>query len=233
MADDKANIHAGHRDRLREKLMADGITDATPDHEILEFLLFYCIPRKDTNEIAHRLISVFGSLCGVMDADIDDIVKLGNISRNSAILIKSILPVSRAYNSRLCRSKMRFPSLSDVGPYIRDLYTGISTEVFSALFITESGSVAKHEFLGKGDINSVGISIKDLVNKVLSAGAVSVVIAHNHPGGFALPSMEDIDITKKIRIALSHIGIALIDHVIISDGEYISLATSDKFKSIF
>ena len=227
------NPHAGHRDRLRDRLLLGGINDSTPDHEILEFLLMHTVPRRDVNAIAHRLTEVFGSLNGVMDASAEDLVSLGGITKNSAVLIKMIMPIARAYTARADKGKKEFGCIADIPPYILDLYMGYDKEVVSALFISRSGNLIKFDILGYGDADAVNLSVKSILDKALRYKASTVVLAHNHPGGVALPSMDDINLTKEVRLALSHLDIKLIDHVIISGNKYYSLALSDKFSKIF
>ena len=214
-------------------MLAGGINDGTSDHEILEYLLFHTVPRQDTNKIAHRLIEKFGSLAAVMDADVENLMKLGGLTYNSAALIKMIMPIARAYTARRSQGMKKFSAAQEIAPYLHELYMGYNREVVSVLLINEAGGAMKLEILGYGDVNSVNMSIKTLVEKTLRSGASTVALAHNHPGGLALPSMEDIQVTKEARLALSHIGIRLIDHVIIADDKYLSLAFSDKFSKIF
>lgn len=230
---EQINLHYGHRERLRNRLIASGINDSIPDHEIIEYLLTLTIPRQDTNNIAHRLINTFGSLSGVMDADVDDLVKYGKITRNSAVLIKMIMPIARAYTSRSSKGKKVFSSIEDIAPYIHSLYTGYEKEVISLLLISENGQVIRMETLAQGDVNSASVSIKTIADKALRSGATTVALAHNHPGGLALPSMEDLTVTREVRLALSHLGIKLIDHVIIANDTYLSLATSERFSKVF
>lgn len=231
--DNKASPHAGHRDRLRDRFMIGGFNEGTADHEILEFILMHTIPRRDTNKLAHDVVNKFGSFNAVMDASIEDLMKIGKLTKNSAVLIKSILPIAREYSNRKLKDKVEFHKISDIAPYLCDAYNGYTCEVVSLLLINEAGYAIKLIELSKGDTNTASISIKNIVDCALRYNASTVVLVHNHPGGVALPSTNDITVTKEVRLALSHIGIRLIDHVIIADGDYISLATSKKFSTIF
>lgn len=168
-----------------------------------------------------------------MDADIDDLVKRGNITKNTAVLIKMIMPISRAYTARSTKGKVVMSSINDVAPYIHSLYAGYDKEVVSLLLLSEGGQVIRMETLAIGDVNSANISVKTVADKALRSGATAVALAHNHPGGLALPSMEDIEVTREVRLALSHLGIKLIDHVIIANDTYISLAASERFSKVF
>ena len=229
----KKNPHDGHRKRLRTRLLASGIDDSIPDHEVIEYLLTLTIPRQDTNGIAHRLVDTFGSLQGIFDADVDDLVQRGKVTRNTAVLFKMIMPIARAYTARSSKGKTVMSAVKDIAPYVHSLYSGYDKEVISLLLLSESGQVIRMETLAKGDVNSANVSIKTIADKALRGGATSVALVHNHPGGLALPSMEDLTVTKEVRLALSHLGIRLIDHVIIADDTYLSLACSERFAKVF
>ena len=228
-----SNVHDGHRDRLRTRLLANGIDDSVPDHEIIEYLLTLTIPRHDTNDIAHRLVNTFGSFAGVLDADIDDLIKRGKVTRNTAVMFKMLMPIARAYTARSTRGKTSFSEVKDIAPYIHSLYAGYDKEVISLLLLSESGQVIRMETLAQGDVSSANVSIKAVADKALRGGATAIALAHNHPNGLALPSIEDLTVTKEIRLALSHLGIKLVDHVIIANDNYLSLACSERFSKVF
>lgn len=228
-----SNIHDGHRDRLRTRLIASGIDDSIPDHEIIEYLLTLTIPRHDTNDIAHRLVNTFGSFAGVLDADIDDLIKRGKVTPNTAVMFKMLMPIARAYTARSTKGKTNLSEIKDIAPYVHSLYAGYEKEVISILLLSESGQVIRMETLAHGDVNSANVSIKAVADKALRSGATAVALVHNHPNGLALPSMEDLTVTKEVRLALSHLGIKLVDHVIIANDSYLSLACSERFSKVF
>lgn len=227
------NIHRGHRDRLKKQILSADITEALPHEKLLEMLLFYGIPQKDTAGVAHDLLETFGSLSGVLEADIDDIVKIKGMTRNAACLIKLMRPMGRAY----VLSKFKTPEVlknhEEIGDYILTQYFSVNNENFSILCLNRLGKVIAFETVMQGSIDSVGVSPRMIVEKVIKHDATAVVIAHNHPGGIAIPSPQDIEITKQIAEVLKSISVSLVDHIIIADNDYISLATSSEFCNIF
>ncbi len=227
------NIHAGHRNRLKEEIVSADITEPKPPVKLLEMLLFYGTPQKDTSPMAHELIKTFGSFSGVLEADIDDIQKVSGITKNSASLIKLMLPVLRTYTLEKYEFNEILKSLDEVGDYIFGKYFAINKECLSLLCLNHLGKVLSFEIIMTGSVDSVGLSVRDIVSKAIKSNATAIVIAHNHPGGIALPSKQDIIVTRELKSALSTISVELLDHIIISTEDYVSMASSDEFSYIF
>ena len=226
------NIHAGHRNRLREEIISADIAEPKSPVKLLEMLLFYGTPQKDTVPMAHELINTFGSFAGVLEADIDDIVKVTGITRNSASLIKLMLPVVRTYTLEKFATPETLKNLDEIGQYLFAKYFAVKKECLSLLCLNHLGQVLSFEMM-PGSIDSVGISVRDIVSKVIKSNATAAVIAHNHPGGVALPSAEDIAITGALKDALFSISVELLDHVVIAADDYVSMAMSNRFRDIF
>lgn len=227
------NIHKGHRKRLKSEFINNGFDEKTPPHKILELLLFYCIQQKDTNVLAHELIDRFGSISGVLDAPIEELVKFNGLTENSAVLLKLIIPIARIYFIEKGDRNKAFLGLDDIGDFLLDKYRGFTVEKFSILALDPSGRKLSFDFIAEGDIAAVGISIRQIIKYAVNSNATSVVIAHNHPNGMALPSASDVQQTRLIASALSHIDIKLIDHIIISDDDYVSMSQSREYEDIF
>lgn len=227
------NIHAGHRNRLKEEIISADITEQKPPVKLLEMLLFYGTPQKDTSPMAHELIKTFGSFSGVLEADIDDILKVSGITRNSASLIKLMLPLLRTYTLEKYEFGETLKNLDEIGNYIFGKYFAVNKECLSLLCLNHLGKVLSFEIIMSGSVDSVGLSVRDVVSKVIKSNATAVVIAHNHPGGIALPSAQDIIATKEVKRALSTISVELLDHIIIGSEDYVSMALSDEFSYIF
>lgn len=229
----KENIHAGHRERLKNQILSSEGGAKIPHIKLLEMLLFYGIPQKDTSGIAYELLKSFGSLAGVLEADIDELVKVKGMTRNAASLIKLMIPVGREYVLSRYGNGHILKTPEEIGDFILAQYFGIQTECFSMLFINRLGKVIAFEIVMSGNVDSVGISPRLVVEKVLKHEATSVVIAHNHPGGIALPSAADEEITKQLVNVLKGISVILVDHIIIADDDYVSMASSKKYNDIF
>ena len=227
------HLHDGHRDRVKDKFLESGFTKETPAHEILELVLFYSVPRKDTNELAHKLLNEFGSLSGVLNARPEQLMKFPGITKNTAVLFKMILETARVYNIEVASDRNVFKSSEEIGEYIFGQFVGVPDEKFGLLSLSNNGKLLSYDIVSVGDISSVGVSTRKVIEIVLRSRATTVVIAHNHPGGLALPSATDLETTKRIAEALKHIGVHLYDHIIVADGDFVSLAQSKDFAEIF
>ena len=211
----------GHRNRVRERYLNTGL-DAFRDYEALELLLFYAIPRKDTKSTAKNLISRFGSLPAVLDATLEELTEAG-LSPNAAILLKLVPDMNRYYAVKTDGAGQKVHSTSDAGRILCAMFRHEQTESVRLLCLNAGGKVLKLALLNEGDINAVHFSVRKIVETALSAKAVSVILAHNHPGGTLTPSREDLDATNSAKAALSTVGIQLLDHLIISGDNYCSL----------
>lgn len=211
----------GHRNRVRERYLNTGL-DTFQDYEALELLLFYAIPRKDTKSTAKNLISRFGSLPAVLDATLEELTEAG-LSPNAAILLKLVPDMNRYYAVKTDGAGQKVHSTSDAGRILCAMFRHEQTESVRLLCLNAGGKVLKLALLNEGDINAVHFSVRKIVETALSAKAVSVILAHNHPGGTLTPSREDLDATNSAKAALSTVGIQLLDHLIISGDGYCSL----------
>ncbi len=227
------NLHKGHRERMREEFLAMPDSVKPADHKLLEMLLFYGIPQRDTNPIAHTLINTFGSLHAVLEADVTELAKVKGMTKNAACLIKLMLPIARAYILDKYNDGVLLTTIDDIGRFIRARYFGVHNEQCSLLCINYMGKVLSYDVLCEGDIDSVGLSIRTVIEKIIQTGATSVVLAHNHPSGIALPSPSDVTITVALVKALNTVNVKLVDHIIIADEDYISMALSSEYKELF
>lgn len=220
------NIHKGHRERVRSKYLRVGF-DGFSDHEVLEFLLFYCNAQQDTNEIAHRLINTFGTLDAVFNASVEDLMKIKGIGDRSALLIKFIADLM---NSQLSGFDSRRPldSSDEMAAHMLPLLESLRVETTFIMALDEERKLIRVIKVGEGSFDSTPISIPQVTRVLVSCGAASAVIFHNHPAGTALPSVNDIRITKQVQLALESVGIEFIDHIIYSnkDRDYISMRDS-------
>lgn len=226
-------LHDGHRERVLEDFLRNGFDIHTPPHKVLEFLLFYCVPRRDTNELAHQLIDRFGSVSGVLDAPVDELANFKGLSRRSAALLKLIIPISHIYEVEKADRTDCFRSLGDIGKFLFERIHSYQSEKFGLLILGSDGRFKDFEIISNGNVNSVNISVRDLLKRCLDKDGVIVAIAHNHPSGVAIPSSEDVVLTEKIAEALSHAGLRLIDHIISVNNDYVSMAETPEYSHIF
>lgn len=217
-------LHDGHRQRLIQRFLEEDLDNFEP-HNVLELLLFYAIPRKDTNELAHVLIDTFGSLKGVFDAPYEELIKVTGIGPNTAALLKLVPSLTRTYYSSDARSVILDTSEKS-GEYFLPYYIGQTEEVVRLACLDAGGKVISNQILHRGSANAAEVNIRKIVNIALRNNAMGVILAHNHPGGLPLPSEEDVATTKSIREALMPMGILLMDHIIVAGQDYVSMARS-------
>ena len=222
---EQANVHAKHRERMRERFRNGGF-DGFADHEVLELLLYYAVPRRDTNEMAHHLIERFGSLDAVFTAPIEDIMKEPYISENGATLIKLILPLYRRLRIVEANRDSVITSTAQAGAYFLERFIGERQEIMYLACIDLKGRVLACHKLAEGDVSSVNVNIRKIVQHAILDNASAVVLAHNHPSGIALPSNEDTVTTIEVIDALKLIGVEVLDHIIIADDDYVSMRES-------
>jgi DNA repair protein RadC len=217
-------LHDGHRQRLIQRFLEEDLDNFEP-HNVLELLLFYAIPRKDTNELAHVLIDTFGSLKGVFDAPYEELIKVTGIGPNTAALLKLVPSLTRTYYSSDARSIILDTSEKS-GEYFLPYYIGQTEEVVRLACLDAGGKVISNQILHRGSANAAEVNLRKIVNIALRNNAMGVILAHNHPGGLPLPSEEDVATTKSIREALMPMGILLMDHIIVAGQDYVSMARS-------
>lgn len=217
-------LHDGHRQRLIQRFLEEDLDNFEP-HNVLELLLFYAIPRKDTNELAHVLMDTFGSLKGVFDAPYEELIKVPGIGPNTAALLKLVPSLTRTYYSSDARSIILDTSEKS-GEYFLPYYIGQTEEVVRLACLDAGGKVISNQILHRGSANAAEVNIRKIVNIALRNNAMGVILAHNHPGGLPLPSEEDVATTKSIKEALIPMGILLMDHIIVAGQDYVSMARS-------
>lgn len=226
-----SEIHAGHRERLRKRFEENGFA-GFQQHEILEFILGYAIPQKDLNPVAHALINHFGSLSAVLDASVDDLKKVDGIGSYSAVFINMFPKLFRVYSELRGRKKALY-SADDAGEFLKPKFYGLKYEIIYGIFLDSKCMILKHCILSEGNINSVPMCTRKICEIAFQTGANTLVIAHNHPSGIALPSKDDIYNTANLSKSIKDFDIMLMDHLIFADDDYISLASSRDFDDIF
>ena len=217
------NPHKGHRQRLKHRVIREGI-DNFEDHQILELLLFYSIPMKDTNQLAHQLIQTYGSLSAVFDADPKDLCEQVGVTENTAILLTLIPSLARRYQQSKFCEKAILNSTTKAGKYVMSLFTGRLNEAFYVICLDSQNKVNQATLLHEGTINEAPVYPRLIVETALRHQAVSIILAHNHPGGSLKPSQPDLDVTRKIKAATEAISITVVDYIIVAGDGYYSFA---------
>ena len=223
------NPNEGHRQRLRQRFLQYGL-DPYPEYQALELLLFYAIPRRDTEPLARALLERFGSLQEVLYANPEELSQVPGIGENAATLIHLIQALYR----KGCLSSSRQPELIftsgiQAGEYFVNYFIGKTSEELHAAFLDKKGKVLAIRCIASGGKDALSLNVRKVVEEAILSHASGVILSHNHPSGIALPSEADNRATVEIREALNTVGIRLLDHVIVADGDYVSLAASGAF----
>ncbi len=226
--DDKKGIHAGHRERLRERFRREGLT-AFSEHEVLELLLMYAIPQRDVNPLAHALVKQFGSLSGVLDADESELTRVPGVGKNAALLITLMPQLFGAYQKSSLGARPVLSTLGDAKRFCASLFTGAHDERFYVICLDQMGHVTYTELLYEGTVDEVMIYPRQIVEMVMRHHAYGVMFAHNHPSGQPQPSQADIDTTQRIIEALKLISVRVIDHLIFTRESVYSMIRQSQY----
>lgn len=217
-----AGIHDGHRERLRNRVKKYGF-ESLEDHEKLEFLLYPFTPRRDTNPIAHALLSAFGSFRNVLEADAEALAEVKGMTMNAALFLHTLPDVFSAF--LLSEKEKRLLGPIECAEYFIARIGRKKEEHFLVVYLDDGGRIIKSEEF-KGEHKAVSINRDKIVKSAVKLGATYVVLGHNHPNGALRPSDDDRDSTNRIVQALGVVNIKLGDHLIVSGYEYYSMQAS-------
>lgn len=217
-------IHDGHRARKKQQFLQAGL-DSFAEHEVLELLLYYAIPRRDTNPIAHALLKKFGSLEGVFHATVEELQQVEGVGESAALLL-SLLPEAISRSERSSKSEKILNTVEKCGKYFLALLDRERREILYQACLDAKGKLIVCKKLSEGNADSAAFSVRQVVRNALLSDASMVVLAHNHISGVALPSESDRIVTRRVREALRGLDIELMDHIIVSDGDYVSMNQS-------
>ena len=233
MSNSSRNLHENHRARVRKRFEHEGLKTFA-DHNVLELLLFYSIPQKDTNDIAHRLLDEFGSLSAVFDAPKDVLMNVVGVGENTATLIK-LMPelFSRYEQDKIKNESIVLNSAEAAGKYFMSRFIGANTEKLYAVCLDNNCKVKKFVEVSEGNPDYTDLNMRKLVSEAINTNSSSVIISHNHPSGVAAPSAADVDATRALILMLKKLGIKVNDHIIVAGKNYFSMATSRKFEYLF
>ncbi|MBQ1211880.1 MAG: RadC family protein [Clostridia bacterium] len=216
------NPHKDHRSRVKARFMAEGL-GGFEEHNALELLLFYAIPQKDTNELAHALLARFGNLAGVLDADPAVLMEVDGIGEHAATLLKLIPQLAGRYYAECEVEEGSAMTADALGRMFVAKFLGETNEVVYLTMLDNSMRIIDTIKVFNGSVNSAHISPRMLAEPCILRKAAIAVIAHNHPNGVAVPSSEDMTTTTNIDLALKSLGIPLLEHYIIASGKYLPL----------
>ncbi len=216
------SVHKGHRERVRNKFLKNGLAGFT-EIEALEFLLFHSIPYKNTNEIAHALIDEFGSLDGVMKADIHRLTKIKGISTTSAALIALFNEIYKYIHVNVNIEGIYLANIHLTGRFCCDYFMNHLEESIIVISVDSTRKVKCIDVVSEGVVNHAQLYFSRVIDAALKNKAAHIYIAHNHPSNNPEPSTDDVKITRELSEYLYKSGIELLDHIICSGSNYVSL----------
>ncbi len=228
----RVHPHGKHRERVRNLFLQSGL-DGFSEHNVLELLLFYTIPQGDTNVTAHNLIDAFGSLQGVLDAPVEELKKVKGVGEYTAVFLSMLPQLARRYYAGKAPDRVNMTDREALAAYVRSLFIGMKTENSFLLSFDMAGQLNHTAKLTEGGVRQIRLDNRRVMEAALRADAVYVVLAHNHPGGVAAPSAEDVSATQEIANLLARVSIRLRDHLIVAGEECFSMAGSTRYMPIF
>lgn len=216
-------MHSGHRQRMRERFRTEGL-EGFAAHEVLELLLYYARARGDVNPLAHELLDTFGSLPGVLEAGPEQLMQLKGVGEETASLLGLIVPLFRRYQEELCSRSVSLRNRAAAEQYCKALVAGLRHERLYLLSISASRMLVGTRTIGEGVLNEVPAYPRRVVEAALNHNAYGIILCHNHPGGFAEPSAADLLVTEQIDALMTHLGMRLVDHIIVSGDQTYSMS---------
>lgn len=222
--------HGGHRERMRARFLEGGLSGFAP-HEALEMLLYYAIPRRDTNALAHRLLKHFGSLKAVLEAPPEQLSQVPGIGEQTAVLLTLVQQIGRMADQERLGEKPVLTNLREARAYCALLFHGAMDEVLYVICLDAQGRVLRAVPAITGTIDEMAIYPRVIVGAAIRHNAHTVLLAHNHPSGVAEPSDADLATTEQLRAALGAVDIRLLDHIICAESECVSISQWEKARA--
>ena len=223
-----ASIHSGHRGRVKTEFLARGM-EGWADHRALELLLFYAIPQGDVNGLAHALIDRFGSLAGVLDASPDELKKVPGVGEHTVVLLKMIPPLAGRYTSQRTGRGTVIQNWEDAVRELSPYFYGARNEMVYVLCLDGKNKLLGIRRVSEGCIDAAEINIRRTVEEAMGLRASRIYLAHNHVSSIALPSSADWAATDDLRIILRGVGLTLVDHIVFTDDDAVSLKATDLY----
>lgn len=215
--------HIGHRQRMRQRYLQNGL-QGMAGHEILEMLLYYALPRVDTNRIAHRLMDEFGSFAGVLEASVEDLMRVEGVGEQAAILVSMFVGMQQAYRADLLRTRTVLEGTQSAKAYCCMLLSAARDEMFYVVSMDSRNKVLNTKKVSEGTIDALSFHPRQVLETIFRSRAKRVILCHNHPSGILRPSDLDIKATLDLERVLSELGIELLDHIIVGGGSAVSMA---------
>ena len=230
MAENRDNVHSGHRSRMRKRFIEHGF-QGMEQHEILEMVLYYGIPRKDTNQLAHRLLDRYGSFAKVCDTPVDVLQSDFGLSESAAVLLKMLPALAGVYADT--KHGLQYIDMHAAVDILRPKFIGANVEKTAVALSDAKDRLILCDVVFEGTLSATETPIRKIVDLALRHNAKYVYIAHNHPSELCAPSRQDLETTRTISETLDGIGVVLVDHIIFTSTEHFSIRSQKHFAKVF
>lgn len=224
------NPHAGHRQRMKQRFVEYRFK-GMQQHEILELLLYYAIPRKDTNPLAHRMLERYGSFAKVCDTPVDMLQRDFGLSESAAVLLNMIPELARTYAET--KSSLDHIDTKNAPEILRKKFIGATIEKTAIALADSNDKLLLCEIIAEGSVSATESPVRKIVNLALQRNAKYVYMAHNHPSEMCVPSRKDVEATHNLSVTLDGIGVILVDHLIITSNDYFSIRSHKQLSKVF
>ena len=218
-------VHDGHRDRMRKRFFENDL-EGFASHEALELLLYSAIPRGDVSPLAHALMDRFGSLSGVFSAPAELLAQVDGVGERTAMLLRLVPQIAQKARLGDLERELALNTRERVGDYLLELFSRERNEAVYQICLDGKGKFLACRRLGEGSASAVNLDVRKIVQNAILYCASSVILAHNHPSGVALPSQEDHAATLRVKAALESVDVRLEDHIVVADHDFISFSQS-------
>ena len=216
-----AHENYGHRARLRKRMMKEGL-DGFQDHEVLEFLLFQSVPRKDTNKLAHVLLNKFGSFAAVLNASPDQLMMVDGISEVTACNLAMLKEVFVRYHRSQAHT-FNLKNLQSIIKYAHKLTEDNYCEKLVVVYVDNATNYLYSDEFTSHSLDKVNVEIKQIVATAMRTNASGVILFHCHIKGVCQPSDADKNFTKQLFVALASMNMVVLEHIIFNNtGEHFS-----------
>ena len=220
----------GHRGRIRDRFEEENI-DTIPEIYVVERIIHNVVPRRDAGKVSRALLETFGSFAKIIDAPKSELLKIDGIGEASATFLKTVPSFYRKYKLSKWNDNKIFTDADTIMAYMEDKLTGYKNEVLAVMCLDAKFRLLACKTVYEGNIHSVNVNMRNLLDFAINSGAARAVVAHNHPNSDLFPSKEDLYTTQIIYNALHYADIHLDDHIITNDNGAISLVKIGKFPS--
>lgn len=226
----KINVHENHRQRLRDRFLQS--PDSLNKHELLELLLFYAIPRKNVNPLAHTLIDKFGTINGVLTASNEELKTVEGVGENTASFLTTIGKFIDVVSLENVGDEIKLYNLDSVKRYLVKFFSGQDKEVFFAFFLSKSNKIIAKTSYSSNKTDEINVLLSEFARSFATIKPHAVVVAHNHPSGNPSPSPNDDASTEKMYLMFSLSGVQFYDHVIIGGNKLYSYRADGRLEKI-